>query len=84
MEVNGYEIMKSAYFFANEMINRKIKDEPLTIDVIKDIRSPMILTTKYGKDLVENLILGAIEEYHTQLREKLMESGIDIGEMALD
>lgn len=38
-----------------------------------------ILATKYGTDFAMNLALGAIIEYHEQLREKLLEQGIDIG-----
>ena len=34
-----------------------------------------------GKVFLMGLILGAIEEYHYQLREELIKSGIDIGEM---
>lgn len=39
------------------------------------------LSTEFGMKLVEHMILYAIDNYHDQLRTKLLESGIDIGEM---
>lgn len=84
MDINGWEIIQTAHAFSNQMLNDQIKKEPITIDVIKDVRSPQVLATKYGTDIVTNLIIGALEEYHSQLRDKLLESGIDIGEMSFD
>lgn len=34
-----------------------------------------------GGDMIVTLVMGAIAEYHRQLREKLIDDGIDIGEL---
>ena len=43
-----------------------------------------LFTTKYSKLFLRYAILAGIQEYHDQLREKLLESGIDIGEMDME
>ncbi len=43
--------------------------------------SERLFTTRYSKLFMRYAILAGIQEYHDQLREKLLESGIDIGEM---
>lgn len=61
----------------------KSKEEALTIEDIKTMRhSP--LSTEFGVKLVQNMILYAIINYHNQLRTKLLENNIDIGEMDLE
>ena len=39
------------------------------------------LSTKYALNILSVMVLGAIEEYHDQLKEKLLESNIDIGDL---
>ncbi len=43
-----------------------------------------ILKSEYGIKIVQEMIFTAISQYHEQLREKLLESGIDIGEFDKD
>ena len=81
MEIKAMDIVNRAFAFANELLNMELKKEPLTIDKYKTIYSPEILATKYGTDFAMNLALGAIIEYHEQLRGKLLEQGIDIGDI---
>lgn len=61
----------------------KSKGEALTIEDIKAMRHST-LSTEFGVKLVQNMIIYAIINYHKQLRAKLLESNIDIGEMDLE
>ena len=81
MEIKAMDIVNRAFAFANELLNMELKKGPLNIDKYKTIHPPEILATKYGTDFAMNLALGAIIEYHEQLREKLLEQGIDIGDI---
>ncbi len=40
-----------------------------------------VLNNDHAVQFIEIMITSAISEYHNQLREKLLESGIDIGEL---
>lgn len=40
-----------------------------------------VLNSEHSALLIQGMIIAAISEYHEQLREKLLENGIDIGEM---
>lgn len=77
MAIDLYEIMKSAYLFADYMVF----PHHVTIDDAKLFKSDTVLASKYGKSIMDAVIAGAISEYHDQLREELMKHGIDIGEM---
>lgn len=77
MSLDLYEVMKSAYQFAGEMLLKP----PLSIDTITTLRSKEVLASQYGQRLMDSVIAGAIFEYHNQLREELLKHGIDIGEM---
>lgn len=80
MQIDGYTVITEANAFASQMLFNSSK-EPISIDFIKLIKSPTVLASNYGKSIVDNLILGAVSSYHNQLREKLLEAGINIGEM---
>lgn len=43
-----------------------------------------VLTSDYGFEMVMFFVRGCIQEYHDQLREKLLEQSIDIGAIDLD
>lgn len=67
---------------ANLAVNKEIqqfKDKPLSIERLKAIKS------KYSDEHTSTMIIcavtSAIETYHEQLRDKLLECGIDIGEL---
>lgn len=81
MQIKGTEIMVSSLLAAEQLATEKIKSkDKISIDDIKIMRhSP--LTSEYGLSIVNQMIIFAIQSYHDQLREKLLESGIDIGEM---
>lgn len=81
MSYDAHKIMTDAYTFANTMIDIK---EPLSEQRILDLKSDTVLATKYGKLLMENVVLGAISAYHKQLRENLLVQGLDIGEFDYD
>ncbi len=84
MLIDGIDIIKEANEFASIMLREAIKDKPLSIDLYKLLKSPAVLSSEYGKRIVDNIVLGAIAAYHAQLREKLLELGIDIGEMTFN
>ena len=81
---DGIKIINNGTLLANEMLKNKLKDKPWPIDLIKTIQSPEILGSEFGLDIVRNMILGALMEYHAQLRANLLEKGIDIGEFEED
>lgn len=84
MKINGYEIMEDAYDFTNAMLNSKArKNGKLPASEYCELQSGFMFTSKYEKCYVENLVLGAIFSYHEQLRDILLEKGIDIGEIDL-
>ena len=76
MAYDAYKIMTDAYIFANTMLNI---NEPLSEEKVIALKSDDVLATKYGKALIENVVLGAIFAYHKQLREELLKQDIDIG-----
>lgn len=71
----------SAQAFARSI--RKIKN-PLSEEDVRLTQFPYILKTDKAKSVILMLIMGAIGEYHNQLRIKLLESDIDIGELDND
>ena len=69
--------------------NKEIKSHsPISGKVISDARKKYswenILKSEHGITIVQALIRGCITEYHNQLREKLLEMSIDIGEIDID
>lgn len=76
MAYDAHKIMIDAYKFANIMLSQ---NEPLSEEKIAILKSDNILASKYGKALMENVVLGAIQAYHGQLRLELLKQGIDIG-----
>ena len=64
--------------------NAAKSDEPLSVDKIQSIKRSYVLRSKYAVDVVSSMIAGSIQSYHYQLREKLLESGIDIGELDME
>lgn len=81
MQISFDDVMVSGLACAGRVVEKAVNDEPLTIEKYQSLKFPNILQTKYAKDIISAIVMGAIEEYHNQLREKLLESGIDIGEM---
>lgn len=78
MAYDAHKIMNDAYTFANTMLSLK---EPLSEEKIITLNSDDVLASKYGKSIMENVVLGAILAYHEQLREELLKQGIDVGDI---
>lgn len=79
MIFDASDIMHNACQFANEMLYQDIKKD-VHSDTAVNLNRENALSSKYGTSIVNNLILGAILEYHNQLRQCLKsEQGIDIG-----
>lgn len=83
MQINGLAIMKEASEFANQYLANELKKSGhLTEETIRFIHSPNFFSSQIGRNFIGNLLLGALESYHSNLRAKLLEeSNIDIGEM---
>ena len=93
MQLNLDDIMFSGEWSAHDLINylgnKEIKSHsPISEKVISDASKKYswenILKSEYGIRIIQAFIRGCISEYHDQLREKLLEMGIDIGEMDID
>ncbi len=81
MQIKYEEICATMMLGAEQDAAKYVKSkDKVTIEDIKVMRHAP-LSTEFGMKLVENMILYAINNYHDQLRTKLLESGIDIGEM---
>lgn len=81
MQIKYDNITVSALLGAQQVATEKIKSkDKVGIEDIKLMRH-FPLTSEYGLEIVNQMIAFAIQSYHDQLREKLLESGIDIGEM---
>lgn len=76
----------SATTTAKELIKKETNslNHPVISD-IKKIKSKFseenILNSEYSFEIVTQLILGCIKEYHEQLRKTLLEKSIDIGDI---
>lgn len=83
MQINGYDIIKEASEFANQCLIEELKKKGhVTEETMRFIHSPSFFSSQTGRDFIANLLLGALESYHSNLRTKLLEeSDIDIGEM---
>lgn len=74
--INLSEINKSSILF----LKTALEDE----DINKFVKNCHNTTSKESRDLIDYLIIGAIYSYHNQLRENLLEHGIDIGAIQED
>lgn len=93
MQINLDDVMFSGEWLArdiaNLLANKEVKSHSqITGKVISDADKKYswenILKSEHGITIVQAFIRGCITEYHDQLREKLLEMSIDIGEMDID
>lgn len=63
--------------------NNQFSEKNLT-SLFEKLSCENIIKSEYGVTIIQGMISAAISQYHEQLREKLLESGIDIGEMDSD
>lgn len=93
MQINLDDIMFSgeryAIALAKSLANSEIKShahitEKIINDMSKKYSWENILKSEYGKAIVLELVAGCLIEYHEQLRKKLQEMSIDIGEIDID
>lgn len=84
MNINCFEVINFACSFADTILRQRLDKMNLSPKERDKILSNDILKTKVGKDYVDNVVLGAIIGYHDQLREVLLKSGIDIGDITVD
>lgn len=82
MQISSDDILTSGLYAASieaknflQKTNDSMADDSGTFNIQK------ALNTKYAMNVLGAMVLGAIEEYHEQLRNKLLESNIDIGEL---
>ncbi len=92
MQISFDDIQFAAELAYNEIANlalqkdlNSLKDEPLSIEKLQKVKSQYspesIFATNNAVTLLVCAITSSIEVYHKQLRDKLLESGIDIGEL---
>lgn len=78
--------------FARQLINKKEKELKDNNDFSERTLSKLfekysydkIFKSEYETFLIHGLILSCISEYHDQIRNKLLENGIDIGEIDME
>lgn len=80
MQFNYEEILSGAIIFANERLKQKHSESPLYQLPTTPLEFNKIMSSDYGTEYACDLILGAIDTYHEQLREALLGHGIDIGD----
>ena len=93
MQINSDDILFMSELGFNDVANQYLNEEA---DILKENNKfsekniqkllekfdyKNVLNSEYGAVLIKMMIISAITEYHDQLREKLLESGIDIGKM---
>ena len=85
MNIDVYEVIQDASTFTSAILPDILKKRRghFSIKEFKLLQSENILTSDIGKDYVDNMILGAIVAYHEQLRNTLLEKGIDIGDISV-
>lgn len=85
MSININDIISHADAFANQMLLEQLKvNGEFSVSRLNDLKSTNILNNQYGYFTALNLIVGAIDAYHSQLRKELIEKvNIDIGEINL-
>lgn len=85
MEIKLDDIIVAGLYSAELAATHAVKsDEPINADKIQSIKRSYVLRSKYAIDVVSSMIAGSIQSYHYQLRNKLLENGIDIGELDLE
>jgi len=82
MQISSDDILTNGLLAAGIEAKKILQktDEPFADDNGK-FNMQKALSTKYAMNVLAAMVLGAIEEYHDQLRDKLLESNIDIGEL---
>lgn len=85
MEIDLYQIISQANLFANTMLMEQLKkDGNFSVHTLSSLKANSVLQTEYGYEFTMNLIVGAITEYHEQLRSIIKEKmdieldGIDL------
>ena len=80
-KLNAAEIITKAKAFADFMLTSALdRDNNLTVVSLMNTKDD-VFNTKYARDYVSNVAVGAVTAYHDQLREVLLEkAAIDIGE----
>ncbi len=91
MQINYDDIEFTIQLMLGEIASKALRDEvenlnkPLPAYELKKIKDKYsnenIFCTKYSTSMITGAIMAAIDEYHEQLRKKLLELGVDIGEM---
>lgn len=82
MQISSNDILTSGLHAASIAAkNILLKTDRPLLDENNSFNILEALNTKYAMSILGAMVLGAIEEYHEQLREKLLESKIDIGEL---
>ncbi len=80
MHFDYKEILGGAIVFANERLKQKQSKPSLSQLPATPLEFDKIIASDYGTEYACDLILGAIDTYHEQLREALLDHGIDIGD----
>ena len=90
MQISYDDILFSAEMMFDELINITIAEETHNTKhlsendfrkIVEKYSTQNILSTTQAKTMVTAVAVAAIENYHEQLREKLLEFGIDIDEI---
>lgn len=86
MNINLMDVITHANAFSNQMLITELKkDNNFSVSELNKINSSSMLASDYSYTIICNLILGAIDGYHEQLREKIKEvSSFDIGAVTFD
>lgn len=81
--MDAYKINDDAALMAGAMVENAMKKYGISAkdEILKDEN---ILKSPCGTAMVYGYILGAIRSYHQQLRQSLLEQGIEIGPFSLD
>ena len=69
MEIDVYEIVSQANLFTNTLLMEQLKkDGKFSVHNLGILNAKSIMQSEYAYDVTMNLIIGAISEYHEQLR----------------
>ncbi|SDA20041.1 hypothetical protein SAMN02910447_01670 [Ruminococcus sp. YE71] len=80
MQISYNDVLTNGLACAGIVAEKAKFDGSFSIEKYKSLRFPYILQTEYAKEIIAAMIMGSIMEYHNQLREVLLESGIEIGD----
>lgn len=78
-----YKINDDAGLMAGCMVDSAIDKHGLSA-TDASLRDAEILRSPYGTAMMRGYVLGALRSYHQQLRQSLLEQGIDIGSIDPD